>query len=412
MPKVSICLPAYNGAKYIGKAIESVLSQTYGDFELLIADDHSVDGTKDIVDRYCKQDNRIIAWTNVNNLGHYGNYNACIEKSSGTYIKLFAQDDLLHPFCIERFISIFVENPSISLVNCARRWMDDDGKLLGVKSELEIKLTKPFAKNTRLNGNEAIIGTLKEATNWLGEPSSQMFLAKFVDGGFDTTYRQIGDIEYNYRLLENGDYYFVAEDLCDFRKHSDSWTTANSRELSTYLEWLLLASRYRKYLVQADLTYEQYALNFMKDWTRNLEEKMYQDNRIGIEEREVVLCELYGNENLHTSFSYEKHAERNLLSEYKALGALGLLHGSILENELRLAGEEAAQPYFELKPLNSLLAETRPDLVAALRGLKETLRERDKEIESLRRALTEMGNSLSWKLTEPLRQFKGQTRRD
>jgi glycosyltransferase involved in cell wall biosynthesis len=406
MPRVSVCLPVYNGAKYIAEAIKSVLDQSYEDFELLIADDRSCDGSWEIIDSFSKQDKRVKAWHNEINLGHYGNYNACIAKASGEYIKLFAQDDLLHSQFIERFVSVMDQYPNVSLINCARRWIDSEGKSISANSKLDIRLTRPFDKNTQITGEDAIVSTLKESINWLGEPSSQMFRAKFVDGSFDTTYRQIGDIEYNYRLLEHGDYYFINEELCNFRKHSDSWTTANSRELSTYLEWLLLASKHRKYLKQANLTPEQYCLNFIKDWTRNLEEKMYQDNRLGKNERETLLRELCGNIDPLEPFSYEKHAQRDLLSEYKILAALGLLQGALLENELRLANEAAAEPYTEITAANSVLSEKRPGMVAALHGLKETLQERDKEIELLRLALTEMGNSLSWKVTQPLRRIK------
>ncbi len=410
MPRVSICLPAYNGAKYIAEAIESILAQTYEDFELLVADDRSSDATPDILERFGKQDRRIKAWTNDSNLGHYGNYNACIEKAAGTYIKPFAQDDLLHPRFLERFVAILDEIPNISLVNCARRWIDYEGKPIGASSELEVKLTKPFVQDTQLPGNEAVIATLKEATNWLGEPCSQMFRAQYVDGGFDTTFRQIGDIEYNYRQLQHGDYFFIAEELCSFRKHSDSWTTTNSRELSTYLEWLILASKYRECLGQAGLTSEQYCLNFIKDWTRNLEEKLYQEKRLGKDERKSVLRELCGNIDPLTPFSYEKHARRDLLAEYKTLGALGLLHSSLLENELRLTNDQTARAYSEVSLPSGELSETRAGFVAALLALKETLKERDKEIESLRRALTEMGSSLSWKVTQPLRTFKSRLR--
>ena len=64
MPTVSICLPVYNGARYLGKSIESVLNQTFADFELLISNDCSKDGSWEIVQNFAKQDERINAWTN------------------------------------------------------------------------------------------------------------------------------------------------------------------------------------------------------------------------------------------------------------------------------------------------------------------------------------------------------------
>jgi glycosyltransferase involved in cell wall biosynthesis len=405
MPAVSICLPVYNGAKYLGAAIESALAQSFEDFEFLIANDCSTDGSDAVMDLYAKKDSRIRAWTNEKNLGHYPNYNACINQATGNYIKLFAQDDLLDPRLLERFVNIMDDDPSISLINCARRWIDSDGKPIEATTELDLKLTKPFTQNTKVPGKDAIASVLKELTNWLGEPSSQMFRAKYVDGGFDESFRQVGDLEYNIRLLEKGDHYFVAESLCQFRKHSASWTITNRKELSTYLEWLLIGSKHRQYLSHAGLTAHEYCLNFIKAWTRNLEEELFQTQRFGKEDVTKVLNELCGKDNPLDLFNTPKNAKRDLASEFRAFGALALLQTCLLENQIRSIHSEIIRPIADSKP-GTLPAE-RDGLAIALQSMKETLKERDREIESLRRALEEMGNSLSWKVTEPLRKLKG-----
>jgi glycosyltransferase involved in cell wall biosynthesis len=403
---VSICVPVYNGAKYLAEALDSALSQTYEEFELLLADDRSTDDTASIIEIYAKQDKRIKAWTNKKNLGHYGNYNACISKATGKYIKLFAQDDILHPQMLDRFVSVFDHNPAVSLINCARRWIDAAGEEIKAESASDILLTKPFVEDTKLSGTDAIVWTLKEGFNPLGEPSSQMYRAEFIDGGFDESFRQIGDLEHNIRVLQHGDFYFVADELCQFRRHADSWTTANSFVLSTHLEWLLLASKCRDYLPKAGLTPEGYCLNFLKAWTRNLEERIYRDHGFERQKIEAVLHELCQNADPLSLFECAKSGERNLASEYRAFGAIALLHSVLLENQLRLANEEAAIPYTEVAENCNNLSDLRPGMVAALAGLRRTLRERDKEIAALRKALDEMGSSLSWKLTEPLRKIR------
>jgi glycosyltransferase involved in cell wall biosynthesis len=403
---VSICVPVYNGAKYLTRALDSVLSQTYEDFELVLADDRSTDDTPAIIESYAKEDKRVKAWTNKKNLGHYGNYNACIKQATGKYIKLFAQDDLLHPKTLETFVNVFEHNPGVSLVNCTRAWIDASGNQIETKLKADILLTKPFQQDTKLTGKEAIVWTLRECCNPLGEPSSQMFRAEFINGGFDESFRQIGDYEYNIRQLERGDYYYVAEELCKFRRHSDSWTTTNSFVLSTYLEWLVVASRYRKYLPDAGLTPEQFCLNFVNAWAHNLEEQFYKSGRFKKLDAEVLLRELCQKEDPLTSFACEKNGPRDSVSEFRAFGAMALLQAVLLENQLRLANEEAARSYTDTGKVSEQLMNTRPGFVAALSGLKQTLKERDKEIAALRVALEEMGRSWSWKLTEPLRKFR------
>ena len=109
-------------------------------------------------------------------------------------------------------------------------------------------------------------------------------------------------------------------------------------------------------------------------------------------------------------FEINKNGKRDLSSEYKALGALGLIQSSMLEHELRLIHREIARPYTEVATEDQEDFEVRSGVVEALHAMKQTLRERDKEIESLRHALGEMGNSVSWKVTEPLRRLKGSFR--
>jgi glycosyltransferase involved in cell wall biosynthesis len=406
-PTVSVCLPVYNGGRYLAKAIDSVLAQTHEDFELLIADDQSTDDSAAIIEKYAKQDKRIKSWINESTLGLYGNYNCCLKQASGKYLKLFAQDDIFHPRLIERFVSVLNDNANIALVNCARIWIDASGQPIKIKTDLDKQLTKPFVKDTTLSGDKAILATLKDAINWLGEPSSQMFRAESFNGGFDESFSQIGDLEYNYRILQNGDYRFITDELCYFRKHGGSQTTSNNRDLSAHLEWLLLASKYTRFLTKAGYSAEEYALKFLKDWMHSLEEALYQGNNIAEKERATVLRQLCGHIDPISLFYCPKNGKRNHLEEFRAMSAVALFQGALLEHELRLVGAEIARPYTDETFENTALAELRPGIVAALAGLRQTLQERDKEITALRLALNEMGDSVSWKLTEPLRKLKG-----
>lgn len=98
-PEVSICLPVYNGAKYLRQAIESVLAQTYGDFELLVSDDGSSDDSVAIAQEYAAKDERVIAWTNERNLGLFENYNLCIERRGANSSSSSRKTMYSHPKC-------------------------------------------------------------------------------------------------------------------------------------------------------------------------------------------------------------------------------------------------------------------------------------------------------------------------
>src|SRR5690242_8068616 len=87
MHQVTIGMPVWNGERFISQAIESLLAQTYGDFELLISDNASTDATADICHAYASRDRRIRYLRQQRNLGANANYNAVFGQSSGRYFK-------------------------------------------------------------------------------------------------------------------------------------------------------------------------------------------------------------------------------------------------------------------------------------------------------------------------------------
>ncbi len=98
-PLFSVCIPGYNSARYLSAAIESVLSQTCGDFELLIQDDASTDHTDEIIKQY--DDPRIYYKKNEKNLGIFANLNILCKRARGEYIKILCADDMLAENCLK-----------------------------------------------------------------------------------------------------------------------------------------------------------------------------------------------------------------------------------------------------------------------------------------------------------------------
>jgi glycosyltransferase involved in cell wall biosynthesis len=401
-PKVSVCLPVYNGSNYLALAIESVLAQTFSDFELLIANDCSTDDTQKIIEKYASTDARIKHWINEKNLKLFGNYNACIEKAAGQYIKLFAHDDLLHPKMLEKMVAVLDKNADVSLVTTARGWIDGDGKHIDARSKMEAKIMKPFECDTRLAVDSAIADTLRDMVNWLGEPCAQMFRRAQASGGYDTSFKQIGDLEYGYRLLQHGDYFFIAEELCFFRRHAESWSQARSLELSAQLDWFLLASKYKKYLPLTAMTNEQYCLKLLQSLTENFEYELDQAKRLEAEQIDGVLAELLGAD-FSTYFVCEQGKTRNISRELEGVGIIAFVHCALLERTLRSKKHEHRHA---LSDVNSRAQSMNDAMQNDIEALQRALVAKDEELDELRRALTEMGNSVSWKVTAPLRKLK------
>lgn len=110
-PRVSVLLTSYNRERYIASSVESVLAQTLGDFELLITDNCSTDGTLDIIRSYERLDRRVRIVVNERNLGQFGNRNRAAELARAALIKYHDSDDLMYAHCLEVMVSMITSEP-------------------------------------------------------------------------------------------------------------------------------------------------------------------------------------------------------------------------------------------------------------------------------------------------------------
>lgn len=114
-PQISAVMPLYNGAKFVGESIESVLAQSFGDFELIVIDDASTDASYDIACSYAEKDNRIVVLRNGTNSGAAGTRNRGLDAVRGRFITFIDADDLIAPERFARQIAFFGQYPQIDL---------------------------------------------------------------------------------------------------------------------------------------------------------------------------------------------------------------------------------------------------------------------------------------------------------
>jgi len=127
-PRVSIGMPVYNGEAFLAAAIDSVLAQSFTNFEVIISDNASSDRTEEISRAYAGRDDRIRYFRNDKNAGAARNFNRVFELSRGTYFKWLAHDDLLAPTYLERCASVLDGHaPSVVLCFPRRRFITPDG---------------------------------------------------------------------------------------------------------------------------------------------------------------------------------------------------------------------------------------------------------------------------------------------
>lgn len=129
-PRLSVGLPVYNGEKYIDQSIESLLGQSFEDFELIISDNASTDGTADICRRYGKQDSRIRYIRQSRNIGLSLNHNFVLQQSRGEYFKWAAADDLYGRDLLKSCVDALDEHADVVLAHSWEAAIDDAGTVM------------------------------------------------------------------------------------------------------------------------------------------------------------------------------------------------------------------------------------------------------------------------------------------
>jgi len=131
MPRVTVVTPNYNHARYLPERIDSILAQTFQDFELLIIDDASTDNSREVIESYTRHQNVRAAFNAENNGNTFKQWNLGFSQAKGEYIWFAESDDYADPALLETLVDRLDRHPNVGLAVC-RSWMvDQDSKLLG-----------------------------------------------------------------------------------------------------------------------------------------------------------------------------------------------------------------------------------------------------------------------------------------
>lgn len=199
--KVSVIIPTYNRARLLPRAIQSVLNQTYNNFELIIVDDGSIDNTEDVVKKFQKSDPRIIYIKNDKNKGPSASRNIGIEIAKGEYIAFQDSDDEWLPEKIEKQIKFFEDTPLDVGVVYTGFWRIENNK----------KIYIPFSWIKQKDGyihKEILKG------NFIGTPTILVKKECFKKVGlFDETLFQLEDWELLIRISKDYKFKYVNEAL-------------------------------------------------------------------------------------------------------------------------------------------------------------------------------------------------------
>jgi len=239
-PKVSIGMPVYNGAKFIRRALDSLLDQTFTEFELIISDNASSDETPRICLEYAKKDKRIRYYRNDVKIGAIPNFNRVLHYASGQYFMWAAHDDRWAPSFIECLVQSLDLNPQAVLAFCRFVNIDDDGRLARTFKEnwKDVFSRSKFWQFTYMTLSDELL--TQKANHIYGLIRRDTLLE--CDGMVN-----LPDVDYSgediltlLRLLIKGN--FVINDQVLFHYRARSHTTRRNEPLASYI-WQRIAQQ-------------------------------------------------------------------------------------------------------------------------------------------------------------------------
>lgn len=251
MPKVSIILPNYNHAPYLERRVQSILNQTYQDFELIYLDDASTDNSNEIIEKYA-DDPRIQIITNQTNSGSpFKQWNKGIRHATGEYIWIAESDDYSHEQQLKTLVERLDQNPSVGLAYC-RSWLID--------------------QNDK---------TICSCRDWVLNPDKKRWESDFVNSGIDECSKYM---VYENAIL-NASSVVMRREVYEKAGYADE----SMRLCGDWLQWV-------KILLQSDIAYVSTPLNYYRYHFKTVRRQADLDG-LSIEENYKVISFILNHTN-------------------------------------------------------------------------------------------------------------------
>ena len=261
LPLVSVVTPVYNGEKYIAECIESVLSQTYTNWEYIIVNNCSTDRTYEIALKYSKNDKRIRIHNNTQLLDVLQNHNNAFNKISpdSKYCKIVQADDWLFPECIEKMVEVAEANPDVGIVSSYRL------------EETEVSCDGLPYPSTVVSGREICRQSLVNGLYVFGSPTTILIRSDLIRSRkYYYNERNLhADVEACFSVLKDHDFGFVHQVLSFTRRHNETGTAFAKRIKTYYLSNLYLLKTYGPIFLNQN-EYEELFNRKLKEYYRFL----------------------------------------------------------------------------------------------------------------------------------------------
>jgi glycosyltransferase involved in cell wall biosynthesis len=211
-PRASVCIPLFQKVRYIGRTIDSVLAQTFTDFELVVLDNGSTNGSGDVVAAY--EDPRIRVVRHTETVSMIDKFNAAVSHTRARLVKVLLADDLIEPEALARQVAVMDAEPGVSLVSSRHHLVDDRDRV--VAHGRTLRTPDLIGRQDRV---AVVRRVVRHGGNPLGVPGNMLFRRSAFNaiGGFPTEDRFILDVGLGVRMTAVGDFYGLPETLARFR---------------------------------------------------------------------------------------------------------------------------------------------------------------------------------------------------
>ncbi len=230
-PRVSVILPVYNGEPFLLEAVDSILKQSFGDFELLAIDDGSLDASGEILERMAQADDRVTVLHQAN-AGVVAALNRGLGLARGEFIARMDADDLAHPERFARQVAFLDANTDVAAVGNAVTLIDEDGKRI---------------RDVDYPGSPEAVAAFLETGSALAHPAVMMRCETVRSlGGYRAAYRHAEDFDLWLRMAERHRLANLPERLLLYRQHESKLSSTYAIEQALATRIALLAARCRR----------------------------------------------------------------------------------------------------------------------------------------------------------------------
>jgi glycosyltransferase involved in cell wall biosynthesis len=272
MPKVSVIIPNYNHAPYLEKRIQSILEQTYQDFEILFLDDASSDNSREIFAQFADHPKIRAIFNDENTKSPFKQWNKGIKNTTGEYIWLAESDDYADPNFLETLVPLLDKHPSVGLAYCQSWEVDPQGSIIGNKSDGTDDICKKRWRSNYINNGLDECKNYLVIKNTIPNASAVLIRRKSFEqiGQAEESMFLCGDWMTWVKLLMVSDVAFVGESLNYFRQHNSSVRVKSRLQALDIIETIEVVSFVKEHISLPHQVISRVQKQLVNEWIHRL----------------------------------------------------------------------------------------------------------------------------------------------